>query len=96
MFQLYLAAVIFFYYTGFWIRSGQTLGLLTWKLKLVATDGGGLSWAHVTKRFGAALLSTACGGLGFLWMLVDKNKLAWHDRLSGTRIIRLPSSKSAP
>ena len=27
-------------------------------------------------------------GLGFLWQLWDKDKLAWHDRLSGTHLVR--------
>ena len=93
-FQLYLVAVIFFYYTGFWIH-GQTLGLRTWKLRLVAANGGPVTWTLASKRFAAALLSIGCLGLGFLWALIDREKLAWHDRLSGTRLIRLPSDVTA-
>src|SRR5690242_17887095 len=37
-FQLYLLAVIFVYYAWFWVRSGQTLGLLTWRLRLIGTS----------------------------------------------------------
>ena len=88
-FQVYLLATVFFYYAGFWIRGGQTLGLRTWKLQLVSAGGGYVTWRRALKRFTAALLSLACGGLGFLWIVVDRDKLAWHDRLSGTRIIRL-------
>ncbi len=94
LFQIYLLAVICFYYAGFWIRSGQTLGLLTWKLKLVATDGGPITWRMAFKRLAAALLSTACVGLGFLWIAVDRDKRAWHDRLSGTRVIRVLANTS--
>jgi len=39
------------------------------------------------KRYCAALLSLACLGLGFLWILVDKEKLAWHDHMSATRMV---------
>jgi uncharacterized RDD family membrane protein YckC len=28
-------------------------------------------------------------GLGFIWILFDREKLAWHDRASGTRVIFL-------
>jgi uncharacterized RDD family membrane protein YckC len=35
----------------------------------------------------AALLSISCGGLGYLWALVDKERLTWHDRISGTRVV---------
>jgi len=87
-FQLYLLVVIFLYYGWCWTRSGQTLGLLTWKLRVVTTDGGKLTWKHAFKRFAAAFLSTGCLGLGFLWALIDREKLAWHDRLSGTRLVR--------
>jgi uncharacterized RDD family membrane protein YckC len=36
------------------------------------------------------LLSWLPLGLGFLWMLVDSQGRAWHDRLSGTRVVELP------
>ncbi len=90
LYQLYLLAICFFYYTGFWVRGGQTLGLRTWRMKLVLNDGGPITWAIASKRFAWAWLSLLCLGLGFLWVMYDRNKLAWHDRLSGTKLIRLP------
>ena len=41
-------------------------------------------------RFVAALLSWAAVGLGFLWQLWDRDRLTWHDRISGTRIVHYP------
>jgi uncharacterized RDD family membrane protein YckC len=38
-------------------------------------------------RFAAAGVSLAALGMGFLWVLVDRDRLAWHDRWSGTRLI---------
>jgi uncharacterized RDD family membrane protein YckC len=32
--------------------------------------------------------------LGFLWQLVDKDKLTWHDRISGTRLVYYPKEKT--
>ena len=90
IYQSYLLAVCILYYTGFWVRGGQTLGLRTWRLKLVRRDGGPVTWKPALIRFAAALLSLLCLGLGFFWILFDRDKLAWHDRLSGTRIIWLP------
>jgi uncharacterized RDD family membrane protein YckC len=29
-------------------------------------------------------------GLGFLWQLWDKDKLTWHDRIAGTRMLHYP------
>lgn len=90
LYQLYLLVICFFYYAGFWVRGGQTLGLRTWRMKLVSNDGGPITWVMALKRFVYALLSLICLGLGFLWVLHDRDKLAWHDRWSGTRLVRLP------
>ena len=90
LYQLYLLAICFLFYGGFWVRGGQTLGMRTWRIKLVRQDGGPVTWTDALKRFASALLSLLCLGLGFLWVLYDRDKLAWHDRWSGTRLVRLP------
>lgn len=90
LYQILLLAIGFFYFTGFWVHGGQTLGLRTWKLRLVARDGGSVTWTQATQRFALALVSWLCLGLGFLWVWVDREKLAWHDRFSGTRVVRVP------
>ncbi|RFQ09807.1 hypothetical protein D0N87_30040, partial [Pseudomonas sp. ATCC 13867] len=33
-----------------------------------------------------------CLGLGFLWMLWDKNKRTWHDRYSESVVIQIPKA----
>lgn len=91
-FQLYLMLVAFLFFGWFWVRNGQTPGMLAWRLKLVQRDGAPVTWPLAAKRFAAALLSWACLGLGFLWVLVDRDQLAWHDRMSGTRLRLLPKS----
>ncbi|MCR4301434.1 MAG: RDD family protein, partial [Sulfuricaulis sp.] len=59
-YQFYLLAICFFFYTGFWVRGGQTLGLRTWRLKLVTKDGGPITWALALKRFAFAWISLLC------------------------------------
>jgi uncharacterized RDD family membrane protein YckC len=88
-FQFYLLVLIFFYYGWFWVRSGQTLGLLTWKLRLIGLAEEKISWRQALLRFAMAIISLLCFGLGFLWALFDREKLAWHDRVSRTRLIHL-------
>ncbi|MEL7187000.1 MAG: RDD family protein [Pseudomonadota bacterium] len=85
-----LFAVIYLFFVGFWLRSGRTLGMQSWRLQLETMDGGKVNVAQATTRFVAALLSWAPFGLGFLWQLWDKDNLTWHDRLSGTRIMFYP------
>ncbi len=88
-FQWLLFAIIpLFFFTWFWWRGGQTLGMRAWRLKVVRMDGSPLCWGDALKRHFAALLSCLPLGLGFLWILFDPELLAWHDRLSGTRLIR--------
>ncbi len=97
IYQLYLLAISLAYFFWFWVHGGQTLGLRTWRLRLVARDGGAVTWMQAVRRFLAAIVSWLCLGLGFLWVLVDREKLAWHDRFSGTRLILLPKiPRSSP
>jgi uncharacterized RDD family membrane protein YckC len=90
LYQIFLLAIGFLYFSWFWVHGGQTLGLRTWKLRLVTLDGASVTWTQAFKRFVGAIVSWLCLGLGFLWVLVDREKLAWHDRFSDTRLVRLP------
>jgi uncharacterized RDD family membrane protein YckC len=91
LFQLLLFEVIpLIFFTGFWSRGGQTLGMRAWRLKRVRADGSAVTWGDAFKRHLAAILSWLVVGLGFFWMLVDPDKLTWHDRLSKTRPVVLP------
>lgn len=78
------------YATISWRRGGQTLGMRPWRLKVTAADGSAPSRGQLWKRYAVATLSLLLGGLGFWWAWFDKDRLAWHDRLSATRMVRLP------
>lgn len=90
LFQAYLLAVVFVFFGGFWVHGGQTVGMRAWRLRLTDVQGGAVTWPQAALRFGAALLSALPAGLGFLWVLWDPEGCAWHDRLSGTRLRRIP------
>jgi uncharacterized RDD family membrane protein YckC len=78
------------YATVSWRRGGQTLGMRPWRLWLVAHDGATPSWPKLWMRYAVGTLSLLLGGLGFWWAWFDQEKLTWHDRASGTRLVRLP------
>lgn len=86
LFQLFQVLVVGAFYCGFWTHGGQTLGLRAWRLRVVRDDGRPLRWQDALKRCVAALLSWLPAGLGFVWAAFDREGLAWHDRLSGTRL----------
>ena len=88
-YSAYMLLASFLFFAWFWLHGGQTLGLRVWGLQLVRSDGGPLTLRHALLRYLAALLSWAACGVGFLWVLTDRERLTWHDRLSGTRIIAL-------
>lgn len=78
------------YATVSWRRGGQTLGMRPWRLRVVDAAGGTPTTLQLWQRFAVGTASLLLGGLGFWWSWVDREGLAWHDRASGTRMIRMP------
>ena len=89
-FDLYIFAVSYLYLAGLWRRTGQTLGMRAWRWKVTTADGDSISWLQALARMCAAMLSWALLGAGWLWIVFDRDGLALHDRLSGTRTVRVP------
>lgn len=116
-FILFPAQVIttWLFYGYFWRQAGQTLGMQTWRLKVIKPDGRLLTWPDSFGRCAAAMILPAfCGLAGqaiyhhtsafaisvllgfignYLWAMINKRNLAWHDQLSGTVVIRLPKEQ---
>ncbi len=80
------------FYIWFWRRTGQTLGMIAWRIKAVSNTGGLMTLQQGLLRFALAWPSFFCLGLGFLWLYVDPKGDALHDKLSGTSIIVLPKN----
>lgn len=89
-YRIALVIVIYTFYVGFWTRSGRTLGMQSWGLQLETMDGRRPTLANASVRFVAAIFSLLPFGLGFLWQLLDRDRLTWHDRISGTRMVYYP------
>jgi uncharacterized RDD family membrane protein YckC len=85
VFTLYLVLVIFLFYSWFWSKCGQTLGMRVWKIQIINDYGRNPSWQVCILRLVFAILSMACFGLGYWWRLF--RPYTWHDKLSQTRII---------
>ena len=95
IYRIVLVLVIYTFFVGFWTHKGRTLGMQSWGLQLETKDGGKPTFASASVRFIAAIISWAPCGLGFLWQLWDRDKLTWHDRISGTRIVHYPKPKKS-
>ena len=85
--QVWLLLLCALYYVWQWVRTGQTLPMKTWRLRLVAADGKPVTTVRAACRYSLALFSAALCGLGFVWALIDRDRQFLHDRLAGTRII---------
>lgn len=84
-----LLAVIGGYYTLNWVRSGQTLGMRAWRLRAVSDTGHGMDGTAAVLRYVCGMLAWPPAALGVLWLYVDSEHLAIHDRLSHTRVLVL-------
>jgi uncharacterized RDD family membrane protein YckC len=78
------------YATLSWRRGGQTLGMRPWRLQVTRTDGTAPTRRQLWLRYAVGTVSVLLGGLGLWWSLIDRQRLTWHDRASGTRMRRLP------
>ena len=72
------------YYVGFWAKSGQTVGKDLMGIKLVRHDGQPPGWAWAFVRYIGYIISGAVLSLGFMWILIDKKRQGWHDKIAGT------------
>jgi uncharacterized RDD family membrane protein YckC len=90
LFQVYIVGVLFAYFSAFWLRSGQTLAMKTWRIRLVNPNGAPLTLKQAALRFLLALSGLLLGGIGFWWALVDRDQQFLHDRIVGTRLVRVP------
>lgn len=89
MLWAYIFVVLGAYYLWYWRRSGQTLAMQTWKLKLVNTDGTLPTLGQSALRYVLAWPSVCFFGIGMLWAAIDPERQFLHDRLAGTRIVLL-------
>lgn len=78
------------YHVGFWTWKGTTLGGIICQLRLVKIDGAVLRFADSLIRGLTGFFSLAVAGLGFFWILRDPERQAWHDRVAGTYVVKVP------
>jgi uncharacterized RDD family membrane protein YckC len=86
-YQVMLVLIVIGFFGGFWTKRGQTLGMAAWRMKIERVDGSLLTWSDAFKRLGAAAVSLCLAGVGYFWIWVDKDKLAWPDRWTNTRVV---------
>lgn len=90
--SLLSVAVTWTYAVGMTAKYGQTWGKKWLHIKIVSVND-----KSSTPSWGKLLLRETLGrfvsgivlGLGYLWMIWDKNKQTWHDKMAGTVVIKV-------
>ena len=79
---------LFFCY--FWHKSGQTLGMKTWRIKMVNShDLNSPSYSQCIIRFFCAPISLCLFGAGYWLMYTNTERQTLHDKISKTRTLLL-------
>ena len=83
------AIVVFVYLYGKKAGAGQSWGLKAMNIRLVdQRTGAPIGTGRAIGRYFARYLSAVVCYLGFLWMLWDKDRQTWHDKLVQSVVIR--------
>ena len=102
-FVLFLVLYVFFAY--FWTRTGQTLAMQVWRIRIENLDGSSVSWTQALKRYVTAaavffltlLASYSLGAITLILTLPAMFALFWPinglsvtDRLSDSVVVQVP------
>jgi uncharacterized RDD family membrane protein YckC len=67
---------------------GQTLGKMALGIRVIDFNTGGpIGYARGFLRYIGKLISAIACFLGYLWMLWDKEKQTWHDKIATTVVV---------
>ncbi|MET0398928.1 MAG: RDD family protein [Longimicrobiaceae bacterium] len=77
------------YFTAFLaLWRGQTPGKRVLGMRVVRLNGAPIGWWAAFERFGGYAASIFTGLLGFAQILWDRNRMALHDKISETVVVR--------
>ena len=67
---------------------GATLGKKALGLKVISTSGTSpIGYGSAAVRYVGRIVSAIPLGLGYFWMLWDKDKQTWHDKIASTYVV---------
>jgi uncharacterized RDD family membrane protein YckC len=67
---------------------GQTLGKRTLGLRVIdLARGGPIGYGRGAIRYLGRFVSAIPFGLGYLWMVGDREKQTWHDKMAGCVVV---------
>lgn len=92
LYNSYLLCVITLFYSGFWCKKGQTLGMQAWRIKLQNSHGDIISFKTAVIRVVVALVTL--GPIGMITIPFTRHNQAIFDIVSKTHVIHLPKDSN--
>jgi uncharacterized RDD family membrane protein YckC len=77
----------YLYFVFFFSTTGQTVGKAVMGLRVVTIDGKRMGVKRSFLRTLCYTISLAPLGLGFLWVLGEDRRRAWHDKIARTYVL---------
>ena len=74
------------FFSFFWIRGKKTLGMAVWKIEIYSIDSTNITLMQTLKRFICNIIIVATLGLPLLQIYFTKEKIAFNDIISRTRL----------
>ena len=78
---------MYLYFIFFFSTTGQTVGKAVMGLRVITTDGKRMGVKRSFIRTLCYTLSLMPLGLGFLWVLGEDRRKAWHDKIAHTYVL---------
>ena len=75
------------YFAVFWIYGGKTLGMSSWKLRIISHDGSQITIIQTIIRFLSNIITISLAGIPLFFRRINKNNRSLSDFLSKTSII---------
>ena len=73
-----------------WTWKGATVGGIICQLRVIRVDGNLVGPGEAMIRSLGSIFSFGILGLGCLWILRDADRQAWHDKIAGTFVVKVP------
>jgi len=87
IFALSVPLIITFYFVMFWSLTGRTLGKMVMGLRIIGPNGYPPTVGKSFLRLIGYGVSMLAFWMGYLWILVDNDRQAWHDHMATTWVI---------
>jgi uncharacterized RDD family membrane protein YckC len=85
---IFLSGLVSLAYFTYFFGNGQTPGMKAMKIKLIGTDGTyPIGYGKGFLRWIGMIISGLVILLGYVWILIDKKKQGWHDKIAGTYVV---------